>query len=106
MKLTLCFQNKIGNVAWLLEEGEESDFYDFLELYIRRWQLVASRIQNECHGGRKLEEVSRLRGAFSDARSLSVIPVEEVNVTSPLPIQNLSRSYFDDHWIEFHPYQW
>ena len=135
--LTIVSNNflcQIGNVAWLLEEGTEDDFYDFLELYIRRWRGKAFSIKTGCNtNGRRAAEKGGVRGSeprslddlliprdedmedeeqdLEDSRrSLSVIPVDEVeNPTQLDPMHNITRDYFDragGNWFLFHPYDW
>jgi hypothetical protein len=104
-------RTQVGNVSWLLEEGEESDVYDFLELYIRRWQLVASRVEEGCAAGRMLRgatEQDSLESTPTPAaapRHLSVLLPSEWNGEGeePAPMQHISHSYFNR---TFHPYDW
>ena len=93
-------------MVWFLEEGTESDFYFFLELYIRRWQLVADRIKQNCDVRRNMKEDStNLRGSLDDVRDLETIPVGNMNITDPEPMQILDRAYFEKPFA-FHPYDW
>jgi hypothetical protein len=92
-----------------LEEGdEEEDWYDFLELYIRRWQHVANLIRKKCQGSRRLQEDKKqsLRNA-RNPRSLSQIPVDLEAEATMQPRQNISKShpYFEREFL-FHPYDW
>ena len=48
--------DQIGNVAILLEQGEETDDYDFLELYIRRWKKEQRLVREACGVTGLLEE--------------------------------------------------
>ena len=100
MPLTI-FQ--VGNVSWLLEEGDETeDWYDFLELYIRRWQHVARRVDEKCNGKR------HLRSEKSPHRSLSQIPVDIDAEATKKPMQNITDKFsnlFEREFL-FHPYDW
>lgn len=88
----------------MLEEGEESDFYDFLELYIRRWQLVARKIKYDCDR-RRLETTAGLRGlSQEDDRSLFQIPLHPDENATYAPMQNITRDFFEER--PFHPYDW
>ena len=70
----------VGNVAIFLEMGNETDSYDFLELYISQWQMEMQRARNGC-------AMRRLDGQPSGV---------------PEP-QLLHRPVYSR---EFHPYQW
>lgn len=94
---------QVGNVSWLLEEGDETeDWYDFLELYIRRWQHVARRVDEKCNGKR------HLRSEKSPHRSLSQIPVDMDAEATKKPMQNITDKFsnlFEREFL-FHPYDW
>ena len=94
---------QVGNVSWLLEEGDETeDWYDFLELYIRRWQHVARRVDEKCNGKR------HLRSEKIPHRSLSQIPVDMDAEATKKPMQNITDKFsnlFEREFL-FHPYDW
>lgn len=90
-------------VSWLLEEGTEGDFYDFLELYIRRWRIVARRIRRKCARGRRMEETGTRLGTN---RLLETLPLSEVNATDRDPMDVVFRPFFECGKKKFHPYDW
>lgn len=101
---------QVGNVSWLLEEGEESDVYDFLELYIRRWQGVAARIEEDCSSRRMLRATGQVpletapTPAAAPRRLSQILPTDwNGEGEAPEPMQHLTRPYFNR---TFHPYDW
>ena len=87
---------RIGNVAFFLENGTEADRYDFLDLYLYRWQVEHQKILDNCGIGsarrRRLDqEESRFDG---QSRMLS-----NANET----YQELDFPYFQG---VFNPYDW
>jgi hypothetical protein len=49
---------QIGNVAILLEAGNDTDFYDFLDLYLRRWKKEQKRVFEFCQISPRNETLS------------------------------------------------
>eukprot|EP00977_Amphora_coffeiformis_P029124 scaffold38918_cov176-Amphora_coffeaeformis.AAC.2 len=96
---------EIGNVSWLLEVGTEVDFYDFLELYIRRWRNVAKKTVRDCIKRRRMKENGNPLHA-PPVRLLESLPLSETNYTEPEPMDVLSRPFFDCRQRKFHPYDW
>jgi len=55
--LFLFALHQIGNISILLEKGNPNDKYDFLDLYIRKWQKVANKVARKCGFERNLEDL-------------------------------------------------
>lgn len=97
----------IGNVAVLLEAGDEDDHYDFLELYIRRWIEELKVVEENCNSTRRMMrgDASAMDEDFDEAddhgtiRSLKKRRLEEPEK----PIQYLEKKHYEG---EFHPYDW
>jgi len=81
----------IGNVAIFLEMGNETDSYDFLELYISQWQMEMQRVRSSC-------ELRRLSGGSSEPTAEPTRMPEARNQPELLHRPVYSR--------DFHPYQW
>lgn len=69
----------IGKVAVMLEAGDESDFYDFLDLYIRRFRKERRLVKEACKAGIATNSTSPQPGRRSLLRS-----------TYPASFQNLT----------------
>ena len=85
---------QIGNVAFFLEKGTKDDHYDFLELYIQRWQQEHEQIMDDCSNlRRRTQSRTATKGEGLDPRSLASSPR-----TQKLDYPHFSR--------EFQPYDW
>ena len=84
---------QIGNVACFLEMGTENDRYDFLDLYLHRWQQEHQRILDDC-GIDPERRRTRQANGNDEPRVLSAS-----NVT----YQELDFPYFQG---VFNPYDW
>lgn len=72
-----------------LEKGEESDRYDFLDMYLKRWRRVAQRIEDNCALQRNLK----------------------VHNETVMDVDYMDDEEIDDHGRvlaqnNFHPYDW
>jgi len=79
-------------VAIFLQKDGSAETYDFLELYIRRWQREHRRVLRKC-SQRNLE-------SYNEEEELE----EEDSVEEDRQLgQMLRRKYFNREW---HPYDW
>jgi hypothetical protein len=95
---------QIGNVAIFLEAGDETDWYDFLDLYTRYWLKAERKIRRACKKRNQtsilLGDQSRRRGSETGAGDLPELTVRQTAGGSP---QVVKRRYFNR---EYQPYDW
>lgn len=128
--LSLELSMQIGNVAILLERGNETDHYDFLELYYRRWKSKEMAVLKDCEernstSGRRASETDVASEAWADEPSDAVAKSVTddgrrdlvVSFATGMPDkkrltpkertggnpQILDRPFFSRAW---HPYDW
>ena len=82
-------------MAIFLEKDRNAETYDFLELYLRRWQKEERIVRRKCSRRRLTSEVSVADDEEEDEG-------EEENDERELG-QVLNREYFSREW---HPYDW
>jgi hypothetical protein len=87
-------------VAILLERGNETDHYDYLELFIRRWKREANIIQQDCMGRNyTASSTPSLRQTENRAREDRIAKIS----TPDMPAEIVDTRYYSR---ELHPYDW
>jgi hypothetical protein len=91
---------QIGNVAILLERGDETDHYDYLDLFVRRWRREAIAIKQDCiRRNYTASSTPSLRQTENRAREDRIAKIS----TPDMPTEIVDTGYFSR---EFQPYDW
>jgi hypothetical protein len=91
---------QIGNVAILLEKGDETDHYDYLDLFVRRWRREAIIIEQECmQRNYTASSTPSLRQTKNRASEDRIAKMS----TPDTPTEIVDTAYFSR---EFQPYDW
>jgi hypothetical protein len=91
---------QIGNVAIFLERGNDTDHYDFLDLYTRRWLKTERAVFQACRA-RNMTPSSRRRGTATGTDD-DIHELSTRQTAGGLP-QWLSKPFFNR---SYHPYDW